>query len=74
VEVHRARAGHLLEGEEGSDRWGPPVGGRGKRGAYPFRGFTRLGLGPVLGLGQFGSPGLFSFSLFSFPFVLFSDF
>jgi hypothetical protein len=56
-----------------------PVGPPGQRGGkgrdVPFRDDALLGLGPNLGLGRIGSPGLFSFLYFfisfSFSFLIF---
>jgi hypothetical protein len=75
VEEHRARAGHLPEGGGGSDRWGLPIGGRGKRGAYPF------GVSPGWASGQFWGwadlvpPACFLFLYFLFLlfYILISD-
>jgi hypothetical protein len=68
-----------MDGAEGvgliQDSWtevdGDPIGGAHlsvdeREGEDTLSGFVRLG--------QISSPGLFSFSLFPFPFVLFSDF
>jgi hypothetical protein len=54
--------------------WGPGVS-VGRRGMQvPFQDSALLGLGPNLGLGKFGPPGLLFFSLFPFHFLfLISD-
>jgi hypothetical protein len=73
AEEHRARAGHLPEGEEGSDRWGPPVGGRGKKGRTPSgfrpaRPWAGSGAGPI----RFPRPVSSFFLLFFFFLFLFT--
>jgi hypothetical protein len=77
----------MMDGAEGvglvQDSWtevdGDPTGGAHlsvdeREGEDTLSGFVRLVLGLDSRLGRIGSPGLFSFSLFPFPFVLFSDF
>jgi hypothetical protein len=69
--VSRGR-GEETVGVDDADRWVPPViGGRGER--VPFQDFSRVGRGPLVGLGQMASPGHFSYFLFfsSFSFSIF---
>jgi hypothetical protein len=66
MEEHRARAGHLPEGEGGSNGWGPPVGRRGKRGAYPFGVSPGWASGQFWGWADFVPPACFIFLYFLF--------